>query len=163
MTGRPDFLHGSRRKAVRRKGGKAVGLLGGHQPARLALPPYRLTALPPYRLTAVPPYRPSASHNHAAPRTPLESPCRLGSSRVTTVSEKTYPGSTFDTASGSRGRFDIPPPSTTASGSRVLMTAANARARRFWYRCSASRAITSPSSAARAISSLDRRAPDARA
>src|SRR6187551_2105498 len=69
-------------------------------------------------------------HSHAAPRTPLESPWRLRTTRVSTASEKTYRGSSVATASARPGRFDIPPPSTMTPGASRLITLARPRASR---------------------------------
>src|SRR5215213_8147614 len=66
--------------------------------------------------------------SHAAPRTPLASPCTGGTSLVLTWSENTYSGSSAGIRSYSRAIFDIPPPRTTISGSSTLMIVASARA-----------------------------------
>src|SRR2546427_8581515 len=70
-------------------------------------------------------------HSHAAPRTPLESPCAARTTRVATGSElaptaNTWRGSSADVASGSPTMFDMPPPSTTTSGSSTLISDAMA-------------------------------------
>src|SRR6185369_14351260 len=68
--------------------------------------------------------------SHAAPRTPLESPCIGGSNRVATWSENTCGLHSTGTVAYSRCTLDIPPPSTITSGSRMLITPASERARR---------------------------------
>ena len=69
-------------------------------------------------------------HSQAAPRTPLESPCTGGESRVSTRSENTNRPQSFGTFSYKRFTLDTPPPSTITSGSRMLITPASARASR---------------------------------
>ena len=62
----------------------------------------RVLRVPDRRSTSRPPHAGARSfryHNHAAPRTPLESPCRALTSRVATWSENTY----CPTASGRAG------------------------------------------------------------
>src|SRR5262249_50680274 len=68
------------------------------------------------------------SHTHAAPRTPLESPCRARSRRVRTRSEKMCGSQSDGTRSYRRSMFDTPPPSTMTWGSMTLMMLASARA-----------------------------------
>src|SRR5438094_9510186 len=55
--------------------------------------------------------------------------------------------------------FDMPPPSTTTSGSSTLISAARARPRRSRYRASVATAPGSPPAAARTISRLDNARP----
>ena len=64
-------------------------------------------------------------HSQAAPRTPLESPCTGGESRVSTRSENTYLPHRAGTPAYKVFTLDIPPPSTMTSGSRMLMTPAS--------------------------------------
>jgi hypothetical protein len=61
----------------------------------------------------------------------LESPCKFGTTRVATESENTHRGSSGSTRPASPGVFDIPPPSTTTSGSQTLITVASDFAGRF--------------------------------
>src|SRR2546427_339992 len=55
--------------------------------------------------------------------------------------------------------FDMPPPSTTTSGSSTLISDASARPSRSWYRASVAAAPGSPRAAAAAISRPDRVRP----
>src|SRR5258705_11967114 len=78
-----------------------------------------------------------AGHSHAAPRTPLVSPCLARTTRVargpeTAPTASTWRGSSAVVASGRPGMFDRPPPSTTTSGSSTLISDARARPRRSW-------------------------------
>ena len=75
-------------------------------------------------------YHLSYGHNHAAPRTPLESPWRAATIGVSAESEKTKGFSSGGTRSYSREMFDTPPPRTMTSGSSTLMILASARASR---------------------------------
>src|SRR6266850_5280167 len=105
-----------------------------------------------------------AGHSHAAPRTPLVSPCAARTTRVATGSElapaaNRWRGSTADVASASPAMFDMPPPSTTTSGSSTLISDATARPSRSWYRASVVAAPGSPSATARTMSRPDRVTP----
>src|SRR5690348_10316015 len=91
-------------------------------------------------------------HNHAAPRTPLESPCTFRRTLVRTRSEKTYRGRSSATARGRLGRLDMPPPRTMASGSSTLIRDASDRASRSSYLLRAAIAWVPPLAAALTIS-----------
>ena len=73
-------------------------------------------------------YHLAYGHNHAAPRTPLESPWRAATIGVSAESEKTKGFSSGGTRVYSREMLDTPPPSTMTSGSSTLMILASARA-----------------------------------
>jgi hypothetical protein len=62
-----------------------------------------------------------AGQSHAAPRTPLASPCLARTSLVSTRSEKTCWPQSAGTRSYRRVMFERPPPSTITSGSATLM------------------------------------------
>src|SRR5258708_4420534 len=84
-----------------------------------------------------------AGHNQAAPRTPLESPCMFRTTRVFNWLEKTWRIRPRSTICARSGRFDIPPPRTITSGSRMFTTIDNARDSRSPYKASDSAAIGS--------------------
>src|SRR5262249_40175146 len=66
--------------------------------------------------------RPQRGKSHAAPRTPLESPCCARTIFAATKSLNTCSGKRAAIACSMPGSCDSPPPSTIASGSITLIT-----------------------------------------
>src|SRR5579871_3350874 len=100
-----------------------------------------------------------AGQSHAAPRTPLESPYLAGRIGVSASPPNTYAANLFGMLSYRCFAFESPPPTTIASGSRILITCANPRAKRSSRRSTTAAASASPASKSARISRVVRSFP----